>query len=431
MKKCGTVIVILLSLLLFTCVKAERHTVQFSGRFASQNGMSYVGFRQDVHATVQPLVYDTQGKEWNLQDFMSLKGFRVLGASMRFYADDVSGKNRHLVWRALNEEMNSFPMRSSGVNTVISGWNLFDVTDLFREWLMEGEPFHGFSLSCVGGKKGHLATMRPDIIFMLGFETDEQLPLFRGERIRETEMLDSAFSLIEEDNIFLKTYDDTAGSLTQSLYPLGVPYYFGGHNEEKILQVFYPLQESHYFKPYRKYLCGFDCAGYTKWCMRQEGLEEHPDLDTILRQGSDSFCLDVQHPETWQFYLQPGDMIVTTHGYDHIMIYLGTMRMMGFTEENAGEAEPYMDYPLVIHCGSNPFYYERYAQYLKEKGQLDITSTDGGVTVSIVMKDLSMATHSKTAVWGSEYGYFDVGGTPLLVFPLHDCTDFSWFAAKR
>ncbi|MBP5223562.1 MAG: C40 family peptidase [Lachnospiraceae bacterium] len=227
-----------------------------------------------------------------------------------------------------------------------------------------------------------------------------------------------------------KRYDDTADSLTVALYPLGVPYYFGGHNENKILQVFYPLQESRYFKSDRKYLCGFDCAGYTNWCLRQAGLQEHPDLDSVLARGSDSFCLDRDHPETWPYYCLPGDIITVTHGYDHVMIYLGTLRTLGFSSNEVGNAEEYMDYPLVIHCGSNPFYYDRYAEYLKEKGERSITPTDGGVTVSIVMKDISLAPGTKKAVWGTTYGYFDVGKTPLLVFPLKDCTDFAWYGTE-
>lgn len=410
-----------------TAACADIHTVTLKGRFLSDSESAVAGYRHDLGATADFQCRDRAGNEWNMMEIASLDGFEVLGASMRIYASEVEGKNRYLVWRALDKEMRSYPMRSSGGKFIHEGWNLFDVTSLFNAWLVEREPVCGFSLSCVGGKKGHQAIMDSEIHYSVTFRTSEQLPLFPYDRVNETEVLDNAFSLLEEENVFLRRYDETADSLTTALYPLGVPYYFGGHNEDKILQIFYPLQESNYFKPYRKYLCGFDCAGYTNWCLRSAGVAEHPDLDSILARGDDSFFLDRNHPETWPYFLLQGDIITVCHGYDHVMIYVGTLRTMGFTEEDAGDAAAFMDYPIVIHCGSNPFYYERYAEYLKKAGNRSVTPTDGGVTVSILMTDLSNAPKEKDSVWGTKYGYFNVGGTPLLVFPLKDCTECAWY----
>ena len=406
---------------------ADVHTVCLKGHFLTDSDSAVVGFRQDIHAKADLRCSDDEGNEWNLIEIASMDGFEILGASMRIYASEVEGKNRFLIWRALDQQMETFPMRSSGGNYIHTGWNLFDVTSLFSAWLTDHEPVCGFSLSCVGGKKGHLAVMSPEIIYTVTFSTSQSFPLFPADRIDETEMLDNAFSLLEEQNAFLNRYDVTADSLTTALYPLGVPYYFGGHNEDKILQIFYPLQESHYFKPYRKYLCGFDCAGYTNWCLREAGLVEHPDLDSILARGDDSFFLDPRHPETWAYYLLPGEILTVCHGYDHVMIYVGTLRTLGFSPEEAGAAREYMDYPIVIHCGSNPFYYDRYARYIREKGYDSVTPTDGGVTVSIIMQDISAAPMEKDSAWGTTYGYFEIGGTPLLVFPLKDCTEFAWY----
>ncbi len=426
--KWGTAVGFLLfAIMLCQLSCAETHTVRLDGSFLSDKDTVIAGYRADIGAKVDMQCRDTDGKIWDLREIAHGDGFALLGASIRFYVEDAVGHNQYLIWRALDDKMHTFSMRSSGGNYLHAGWNMIDATALFSSWLEDNEPICGFALSCVGGKKGHGVIMRNRISFTVTFSTEEKMGLFSDDRISETEMLDGAFSLLEEGNVFLERYDYTADSLTTAIYPLGVPYYFGGHNENKILQVFYPLQESHYFKADRKYLCGFDCAGYTNWCLRQAGFEEHPDLDSILGRGSDSFFLDPKHPETWPYYCLPGDFITVTHGYDHVMIYLGTLRTFGFDADEVGEAAKYMDYPLVIHCGSNPFYYERYAEYLKEKGQRSITPTDGGVTVSIVMADNRMAQATKKAVWGTTYGYFSFNETPLLIFPLNDCTDFAWY----
>ena len=100
-------------------------------------------------------------------------------------------------------------------------------------------------------------------------------------------------------------------------------------------------------------------------------------------QGSELLAAD---PSEWPEFLLPGDLIGMDHGrYNHIVMYIGTMRTFGWTEETVGEALPVLDMPLVIHCGGNPFYYERYQEYIRRCGYRNTYPPDGGVTVSVVL----------------------------------------------
>ena len=128
-----------------TAACADIHTVTLKGRFLSDSESAVAGYRHDLGATADFQCRDRAGNEWNMMEIASLDGFEVLGASMRIYASEVEGKNRYLVWRALDKEMRSYPMRSSGGKFIHEGWNLFDVTSLFNAWLVEREPVCGFS----------------------------------------------------------------------------------------------------------------------------------------------------------------------------------------------------------------------------------------------------------------------------------------------
>ena len=113
------------------------------------------------------------------------------------------------------------------------------------------------------------------------------------------------------------------------------------------------------------------------------------------------------------------------------MMYLGTLRQFGWTEADAGEAAPLLDEPLVIHCGGNPFYYDRYLAYIREKGFRDTYPPDGGVTVSVIRQTSKDAPHSVKTSWGKFFGWYMLGDYPLLVFPLDDCTDMAWFGLPQ
>ena len=87
-----------------------------------------------------------------------------------------------------------------------------------------------------------------------------------------------------------------------------------------------------------------------------------------------------------------------------------------------------LDMPLVIHCGGNPFYYERYKEYIRERGYRNTYPPDGGVTVSVVLPDAENAPYSMSPPWGwgDDFHWYLVDGSPLLVFSLDTADSLVW-----
>ena len=52
---------------------------------------------------------------------------------------------------------------------------------------------------------------------------------------------------------------------------------------------------------------------------------------------------------------------------------------------------------------------------------------DGGVTVSLIGVSIDEAPHVRTAPWGKEYGYFEVMGQKMTLFPTDDCAETAWY----
>ncbi|GEM_PF-2906299 len=417
----------LLFLLLYTGqARAERHTVILRGRFRSGTDTAYVGWRKDAGADIDLHFTSHDGKVWDLSAVAGSPGFRLVGASMRFETVEDGDSLRFMIWRALDGEQKSFALRSCGENGLQAGESLFPAEMLLESWLTKGEGVHGFVLSAVNARKGQGARVRSDFTVTVTFETDMEIPECTLDRIRETEMLDSAFSMLEEGNAFLRHYQEAAESLVEAVFPLGLPYYYGGKNMEKAFIHASPMASSRYFRTDRTYLYGLDCSGFTCWAREAGGYTAHGELHDILRERSGDFCLPLQDPGAWQGYMRPGDLLIVRHGLCHVMICIGTLRTLGCTEEDT-DAPEILDMPLVIHCGTNPLYYDRYAAYLLETGDRKTTPCDGGVTVSVIMPDSRSGTHVLPSAWGNVYGAYTVWNQELLVFPLDDCTDFAWY----
>ncbi len=111
---------------------------------------------------------------------------------------------------------------------------------------------------------------------------------------------------------------------------------------------------------------------------------------------------------------------------------LGTPRMFGLTAENAPEAAEWLDAPLMIHCGEDPFLYDRFKAYIEASDfRMQTTPPDGGVTVSLILPDLSGAPRIREAPWGKKYGYFEILGQTMTAFQLADCSEIAWFRPLR
>ncbi len=263
------------------------------------------------------------------------------------------------------------------------------------------------------------------------------LPVASAELV-QNKYLDAAFTLIEEGNFFLERYNEITGANIEAKYPDGVPYFFGGTDYDLLYTTRLCWETTKFFRANSRYIYGFDCSGYTRWINSVTGRERHPGLqDMILNYGQYGKYHVYSHREgqrmpaydQLQYTLKVGDYLVAKHSARHIMMYMGTVRDFGFTAENAPELAPYLDYPLVIHCGANPFYGERFSKIIAENDKYkNCLTTNGGVCVSILGVPPEKMPNSIT-VNNVEYKYFLVGedNYMLTLWDLEAATSYVWY----
>ena len=256
-------------------------------------------------------------------------------------------------------------------------------------------------------------------------------PAVSGALTQSSNMIEAAFSMLEEGNPFVTRYSQQTGREIRLLFPRGVPYYFGGIAKPSGTGYFYISyphyyvkeceKSSGYFRKGMKYLYGVDCTGFVRYVCMACKKQRIPALSAILtdwnqrpyhiydyREGFEAPPYEQLH-ET----LQAGDMLVIRHEmseYRHIMMYIGTLRDYAYTAEEEPELAAWLDYPLVIHCGTNGFCAERFRELIdscpERYGRCE--TTDGGVAVSILGVKPEEAP---------EHGHMQQ-------------TDFSWFRMK-
>lgn len=431
MKRCGSRILLrttaffaaaLVLLLLCGTASAEGpHTV-----VVKCSGGGFVGISQSkiygISLTPDTGFTSADGNEWTLETLFREPGFRLEGATLRFTVTEVEGP--HLLYSLFCGSLFSTPQR------VLEGCNMWDITGPFSVWLdspdkpLHIEPMHELSQFGFQVREG-------SVTLQLTFSSTSMLPLFPLDHVQDQPFYEAALSMLEEGNPFIEYYDETAESLMTASLPLGVPYYYAGRTEEKFLNRYYPQTITNYYRPDHMYFCGLDCAGMTRLIFDKCKWEQHPTIMAMLARGIGTSALKNREPAEWPSLLLPGELFCVHHGTYHVMMYLGTLRQFGWTEADAGEAASLLDEPLVIHCGGNPFYYDRYYAYIQEKGYRNTYPPDGGVTVSVIRQTNTDAPHTMTTKWGKFFGWYMLGDYPLLVFPLDDCTDIAWYAVSQ
>ena len=362
-------------------------------------------------------------REWTLEELKQLPDFRLEGAALRFTVAKYQGAE--LWYELVCGDSGSKPQ------SVRTGRNLWDVTEPVKVWMNAPETKMSivpvFSQSPWG-----MTVAENSVSLQLTFSTSAKLPAFPMDRVQYSMIYETSLSMLEAGNPFVEKYDETADSLMEVSLPLGVPYYYAGGSEDKFLHRYVPSTTTHYYLDTHMYLCGLDCVGMSRLVYGKCGLERHPSISDILFRGLGHSALKDNDPSRWYMMLQPGDLVCVKHGTFHVMMYLGTMRMFGWTEATAGEAAGLLDEPLVIHCGGNPFYYDRYKEYIREKKYRNTYPPDGGVTVSVIRKTDKDAPHSRDVSWGKHFGWYNITpAQPLLVFRLEDCTELAWYGPER
>ena len=265
--------------------------------------------------------------------------------------------------------------------------------------------------------------------------------------LEKSPLLDAALSALEKNNIFLARYNELTGSDISALFDLGIPYLFGGTEAGGVFNK-YPdywkrvcFQDSEFFSEGQVYVNGFDCVGYTRWIYHQSGLPAHPALNDMILNYSDCKSNHLfthregqQMPpfETMKDVLQVGDLFAMKHPYSayrHITMYIGTLRDFGFTAEEEPTLAPYLDYPLVAHCGLHPLYGERFQNFIDTHPEDfgNCHTTDGGVQVSIIGVPLE-ETPFHIHVQNTDYHYFILhDGTWMTALDVFDLSSYCWF----
>ena len=399
------------------------HTVMLKCSGNGFAGTDKKGTQKSIVIEPAESVSTEDGEEtYTLAELTKLPDFRLEGAALRFSVSRFSGDELRYTLVCGKTFMN--PQK------VMTGRNLWDVTEVVSAWLEDGKAELKISPVYKQGPWG-MRVQEGTVFLQLCFTTSAKLPDFPRDKVQSGMIYETSLCMLEEGNTFVEHYDETAGSLMQVSLPLGVPYYYAGGTEDKFLRRFFPSTTTRYYREDHMYLCGLDCVGMTHLIYEKCGLARHPSISDLLRHGIGHDLMVKNDPMKWSSFLKPGDLVAVKHGTFHIMMYLGTLRQFGWTEKNAGEALPLLDAPLVIHCGGSPFYYERYRKYIEEQGFKNTMPPDGGVTVSVIQETNLDAPHSMDVFWGKHFGWYMIDNQPLLVFPLDDCTDMAWYGPEK
>ena len=261
-----------------------------------------------------------------------------------------------------------------------------------------------------------------------------------GEAVAPDPWLDAAFSLLEEGNPFLERYRALSGSETEALFPLGMPYFYGGVSDTPVFAK-YPeytvrraWQNAGWFVKGTEYVCGFDCAGYTQWVCKTVTGSPHGKLSSLMDAHGDRhiFCSEEEKDmPPWaelSAQLRWGDLFIIRRGGWHVKLYAGTLRLWGFTEEDSPELAPWLDHPLVIHCGYHPAFGERFQELIDHGPRkfFHCSTTNGGVAVSLLGPPPEAAPHYTRRQEGEAW-YFELeDGTLMTVMSLRQVSRWCW-----
>ena len=118
--------------------------------------------------------------------------------------------------------------------------------------------------------------------------------------------------------------------------------------------------------------------------------------------------------------------MVIHHPGTHAMMFMGTLRDYGYTEEQLPALARYLDHPLMLHCGANPYTYWRFQSLIEGTADRRISGaspTDGGVGVCILGVDPADAEIILEAHEES-YRCFDVEGACVTMMGFGNVKDY-------
>lgn len=265
-----------------------------------------------------------------------------------------------------------------------------------------------------------------------------------GAEVEKSEILDCAFSMLEEGNIFLERYRAITGSEVKVWFENGLPYFFGGSSEGLLFST-YPQMRKHvaeasssiWYKKDHLYVYGFDCVGYVRWVNSKVGRSSTPPLSEMITHWQENEAryvfttnshVNKPMPE-WEKLkdtLEIGDLFAIKHGGFHVMMYIGTPRDYGFDAES--ELGQYLDLPLVIHCGPTPAYPDRYEKLFEQEKEYfgNCELPDGGVQISLLGVPKGEIPYHRDFMKQS-VEYLTVEGQMVTVVDTWNATSSCWY----
>lgn len=395
-------------------------------------------YRTDRHADQYYLVTSDDG----LTGYVDKGTVRILNA-----ADLTAGKMFRLPHVAKNRRR--LPVEYMMSPGVITGETAFFLPEEEREETLPAgtraylfTAYGGYAAVWAKGRLGYVA--RADAAPL----RDETAEAYRENletetgTIRPDPVLTEAFSMLEEGNPVALRYGKLTGERAEPLFSAGVPYFWGG-KEEKILLERWPAyttrkqwQGTHDF--YQKdslYVYGLDCVGYVTTVYGRAGV---PLPDTLNALGSRDSCRAGNHlfcsaerpfPEDWReaaAEMRPGDLLALHHPGRHAMIFIGTLRDYGYTEEQLPALAAYLDYPLMIHSGENPQAYQRFDCLTARTDDSRVSKalgSDGGVSLCLLGVPRE-AAETVTVCHDRTYYCFDVEGACVTVMNFGNVRDY-------
>ena len=219
--------------------------------------------------------------------------------------------------------------------------------------------------------------------------------------IQSCEMLKNAFTVLEEGNPFVERYNRITGENVKARMAQGAPYFWGAQEDHLFAKepeyVVVPAWQDSpaYYKTGVLYMYGFDCVGFVKWVWKETYGQDMPARASLFKDTANQIRnTEMGEGPLWDGCLETlilGDLLLLEHtgGGHHIAIYMGTLRMYGYTAEEVPELADRLDVPLVIHCTTNAQVSDRFADLIAHglPKYHCATVTDGGVCVSLLVND--------------------------------------------
>ena len=263
----------------------------------------------------------------------------------------------------------------------------------------------------------------------------------RKTEIQASPMLSNAFTVLEEGNPFIERYNRITGESVKARMSHGAPYFWGAQQDHLFAKepeyVVLPAWQSSpaYYKAGTKYIYGFDCVGFVKWVWKETyGLPMPARADLLKDHENQVRYTAVGEGPIWDGFAEtliPGDLLLMEHsnGGHHIAIYIGTLRMYGYSAEGTPELAEELDAPLVIHCTTNAQIADRFADLIQNglPKYKCATPPDGGVCVSLMAPNCNRAPGYVHQQNQDTYYYPLPDGTWLTILRCDDITEYGWY----